>query len=172
MIYDTLNFLKHVNDNYSNLILVSIAGVAAYLAYKEIILRHRPYVIPEVVAETKDDKWFFHILLVNKGEKPGIAKIKKASLIIGDEEYPTNFKFEAILAPNEKQKLAPIGHINELGRKKVLGNEYRSNRVEIIVETEARAVNDKKFKYKTVCEYKVEVSGDKPQIELIKEEII
>jgi len=173
MFYENFtNFLTHLNTNYANLLLVVVASVTAYYAYKEIVLRHRPYVIPEIVIEINNDKWFFHILLVNKGEKPGIARISKALLIIGDEEYPTNFKFEAILAPNEKQKLAPMGHINKLGRNKILGHEYRNNRVEISVETEARSVKDKKFKYKTKCEYKVEVLGEKPEIQLISEEII
>lgn len=165
------NVFIEINDNYANLLLLIVACVAAFFTYKEIVLRHRPYVIPEIVSEIKDNIWFFHVLLINKGEKPGIAKISRAILIIGDEEYSTNFKFEAILAPNERQKFAPMGHINELGRKKVGGNEYKINRVEIIIEVEARAVNDKRFKYCTTCEYKIDVRGDKPQIELIKEEI-
>jgi hypothetical protein len=164
---DVLNVLS----NNSGLLLVVITAFAVYFAYKEIVLRHRPYVIPEITYEIKQGKWFFHVLLVNKGEKPGIVKIDNALLVIGDEKHPTDFNFEAVLAPNEKKKLAPIGHINESGRKKIIGNEYRFNRMEIFVEVSAKAVKDKKFKYRTRCEYKVEVNGDSPQIELIREEI-
>jgi len=110
-------------------------------------------------------------MLVNKGEYPAIAKISQAILKIGDEEYPTVFNFETVLAPNERQKLAPIGRINEFGRKKVLGHEYRSNRVEIIVCLDSKALRQRKFKYQTKVEYEVDVSGENPVIKLVKEEM-
>lgn len=164
-----LQFLKNINDNYSNLVLVLIAVVSLIVAYREYILKTRPFVIPEVVHEEKDGNWFFHILLVNKGSYPAVAKIESAILKIGDEEYPTTFNFETVLSPGEKQKLAPIGHINENGRKKVLGHEYRSNRVEIKVVLYSRALRQKNFRYQTEIEYEVNVKGEKPIINLIKE---
>ena len=82
------------------------------------------------------------------------------------------FTFEAVLSSREKQKLAPIGHINENGRKKIIGHEYRSNRVEIIIELVSKGLGQKKFRYHTKVEYKVDVSGTKPVIQLIKEEML
>lgn len=171
MATSTLQFLLMVNDHYANLFLVLIAVVSAIVAYREYLLRRRPYVMPEIVFEKQDEKWFFHIILVNKGEYPAIAKISQAILKIGDEEYPTVFNFETVLSPNERQRLAPIGHINEFGRKKVLGHEYGSNRVEIIVCLDSKALRQRKFKYQTKAEYEVDVSGENPAIKLVNEEM-
>ncbi len=167
-----LQFLTTINDHYANLFLFIIAVVSAIIVYKEYLLRRRPYVIPEIVFEENEGNWFFHIILVNKGEYPSIAKITKAVLKIGDEEHPTIFNFEAILSPNEKQKVAPIGHINQVGRNRILGHEYRSNRVEILVELYSKWLGQKKFKYLTVMEYEVDVSGTQPIFKLIKEKMI
>ncbi len=171
MTSSTLQFLRIINDYYSNLLLVLIATISAIVAYREYLLRRRPYVMPEMVFEKQDDKWFFHIMLVNKGEYPAIAKISHAILKIGDEEYPTAFNFETVLSPNERQKLAPIGHINENGRKKILGHEYKSNRMEILVCLDSKALRQKKFKYQTSMEYDVDVTGENPVIKLVKEKM-
>lgn len=171
MATSTLQFLTTINDHYANLILVLIAAVSVVVVYREYLLRRRPYVMPEIIFEESDKNWYFHIMLVNKGEYPAVAKISRAILKIGDEEYPTSFKFEAVLSPSEKQKLAPVGHINENGRKKIVGHEYRSNRVEILITLDSKALRQKNFGYQTSAEYEVEVSGDKPIIKLIKEEM-
>lgn len=171
MINSILHFLVKINDHYSNLILVLIAITSATVAYREYILRRRPYTVPEIVFEDNNGKWFFHILLINKGEYPSIVKIVKAILKIGDEEYPTIFNFEMVLSPGEKQKLAPIGHINENGRKKIIGHEYRNNRVEILISLESKGLGQKRFRYQTKAEYEVDVTGEKPVFKLIKEEM-
>lgn len=168
----TLQFLTTINDHYANLFLLIVAIVSAVVAYREYVLRRRPYVMPEIVFEESEQNWFFHILLINKGEYPSIVKITKALLKIGDEEYSTPFNFEAVLSPGEKEKLAPIGHIKENGRKKILGHEYRSNRVEISIELVSKGLEQKKFKYSTKVEYEVDVSADKPIFKLIKEEML
>jgi len=161
-----------LNDHYSSLILGIVATISAIVAYKEYILRRRPYVMPEIIVEVIEDKWFFHIMLVNKGEYPAIVKIAQALLTIGDEKYPTEFNLETILSPGEKQKVIPIGHINENGRKKIRGHEYRSNRVEILIDLDSKALGQKQFKYETKVEYEVDVSGEKPIFKLIKEEML
>ena len=166
-----LQFLLSVNDHYANLLLTVIAGVSAVIAYREYFLRRRPYVLPQVVFEKKENNWFFHIMLVNKGEYPVVVKVSNAILRIGDEEYPTQFKSEIILAPNEKEKLAPIGHINENGRKKITNHEYKNNRVEISVCLQARSLREQKFKYRTEVEYQVDVSGENPVIGVTKEKM-
>lgn len=167
----TLQFLTTFNDHYSNIVLLLVAILSATVAYREYMIRRRPYVLPEIVFEKESDKWFFHILLVNKGGYPAITKISHALLKIGDEEYPTVFKFETVLSPSEKQKLAPIGHINETGRKKIIGHEYKSNRVEIYVCLDSKSLGQKKFKYLTKAEYQVDVSGENPVIQLVREEM-
>ena len=161
-----------INDHYANLLLVLIAGATAVIAYREYLQRRRPYVLPEIVFEKQEDKWFFHVLLINKGEYPAISRISNALLRIGDEEHLTTFRFEAVLSPGEKQKLAPIGHINKVGREKILGHEYKSNRVEITVCLDSKALRQKKFKYQTKADYEVDVSGENPVIKLIKEEML
>jgi hypothetical protein len=172
MVSSTLQFLITINNNYANLILAIVAVISAIVAYTEYVLRRRPYVMPEMIFEENEGKWYFHILLVNKGEYPSIVKIAKAVLKIGDEEYPTTFNFEAVLSPTEKQKLAPIGHINEIGRKKITGHEYRNNRVEISVNLVSKGLGQKKFKYLTEMEYEVDVSGEKPVFQLIREGMV
>ena len=166
-----LNFLKELNNNYSNLFLIVMAIIASIIAYREYILRRRPYVLPEITFEIKDDKWFFNILLINKGEYPCVAKIVQAVLKIGDEEYPTPFNEEVVLSPGEKQKIAPMGHINENGRRKIIGHEYRINRVEIILDIASKSLRQKKLKYHTNIEYEVDVIFDKPVFKLIKEKM-
>ncbi len=167
----TLQFLSSVNDHYANLLLVLIAGVSAVIAYREYFLSRRPYVLPQILLEKQEGNWFFHIVLANKGEYPVVVKVSKAILRIGDEEYPTSFKSAIILAPNEREKLAPIGHINENGRKKIINQEYKNNRVEISVCLQAKSLRGRKFRYQTEVEYLVDVSGENPIIGITKEEM-
>lgn len=169
MIDSFFEFLQNINNNYANVLLLGVAVISAFVAYNEYVSKRRPYVVPEIVIGQVDGNWEFAVLLVNKGERPGIARITKAILKIGDEEYPTVFKIDTILAPNEEKRLAPIGHINELGRNKIVGHEYISNRVEIILEIQSRSIGDKNFKYKTSAEYYVDVAGNKPILSLTKE---
>lgn len=166
-----LQTLQDINNNYSNLLLVVIAIVTATVAYREYSLRKRPYVIPEIAFEKNGESWFFHIVLVNKGERPGIAKITKALLKIGDEDYPTVFKNEIVLAQGDRQKLAPIGHINKKGRDKIIGHEYKNNRLEIHICLESKAIGDKAYKFQTKAEYLVDVFQDDPIITLVSEEM-
>jgi len=165
-ISNVLRLLKTINSDYSNILLVAIAGLSAYVAYHEFILKRRPYVVPEIAYEIsgKDDslQWFFSIIFVNKGTYPGIARISKALLKIGDEEYPTAFHQELVLVPQERQLLAPIGSINAKGLAKIRGHEYKSNRVEISLEVESKSMGDKEYRYKTNYDFFVDVSGDKP----------
>ena len=119
----------------------------------------------------------FHIkccasnILVNKGTYPGIAKIDEATLQIGDERHPTLFKSEISLAPNDKQKISPIGHINKIGIKKIIGHEYISNKVVIYIQVSSKFPGDKNFQYKTSAKYLVDVAGEKPVFSLISEKI-
>ena len=171
MIDSILETLKSINNNYANFLLLVVAVVSAFVAFNEYVSKRRPYVLPEIAVEQTNDKWSFAVILSNKGERPGIARITKAILKIGDEEYPTVFKIDTVLAPNEKQTLAPIGNINKLGRDRIIGHEYKSNRVEIILEVQSKAIGDKNFIYTTKFEYGVDVSGEKPVLILMKQEL-
>jgi len=164
--------LTDINNNYSNLLLVLIAGITAFVAYREYSLRKRPYVVPEISVEITDENWSFYLILVNKGERPVVARISEALLSIGDENYPTIFNNEIILAQGEKQKIAPIGHINKKGRSKIIGHEYKKNRFEINICLESKSLGEKKFKYRTKAEYSVSVEGERPVITLDKEEML
>lgn len=172
MTSSALQFIANVNDHFGNLILAVIATASVVVAYREYRLRRRPYVVPEIVFEEYEGKWFFHILLVNKGEYPSIVKIVDALLKIGDEVYPTTFNSEVVLSPGEGRKFAPIGNINENGRKKVIGHEYKSNRVEIFIELKSKELGQKKWKYLTKAEYEVDVTGKIPVFKLMNEEMV
>lgn len=154
---------------------LTITGVAAWFAYKEFVLKRRPYVFPEIAFKKQgtgaDEKWFINVILINKGTYPGIAKISKAILKIGDEEHPTIFNEEIVLVPSEKQILAPLGHINANGLKKIRGHEYRSNRVEINLEIESKSISDKNFRFKTIYDFSVDVTGEDPTFSPIKQHI-
>ncbi len=172
MLNSFFNFLKNINDNYANVILAILAILTFYTIYHEYILKIRPYVLPEIIIEKKDDgSLFFYASLVNKGAYPGIAKLTNVLLKVGDEEYSTPFKNEFILAPNENKKLFEVGNINTVGIKKIRGHEYRSNRVEIELEALSKSIGDKEYKFKTKVVYEVDVSMDVPALKLISEEI-
>jgi hypothetical protein len=172
MVSSTLLFLTTINDHYANLIWIAIASITAFIAFREYLLRRRPYVMSEILFEKKDDKWFFNLGLINRGEYPAITKITKAVLKIGDEEYPTTYTSEILLPSNVKEKLAPVGHINQVGRRKIVGHEYRSNRVEIIFCINSKSLGQRRFRYQTRIEYEVDVNGDEPVFRLIKEEML
>lgn len=162
-----LNFL----NKYSNLLLVVVGIVSLVYVRKEYFLKRRPFITIHLANEIKDNSWFFYLVLVNKGTYTSIARIKKVLLKIGDEKYPTDFDIDIVLAPNEEQKIAPIGYINDIGRNKVLGHEYKINRVEITAVVVSKSIGDKNFKYESYFNYHVDISGEKPIFNIMKEEI-
>lgn len=172
MIRDFFLLLRNLNDHYSQLALVVLAFVSAIVAYNSFVANRRPYVMPEVNFRAEAGTWYFDAILVNKGERPGIAKITSAILKIGDESYPTVSQVDGIvLSPDERQTIFPVGHINEIGRRRIIGHEYHENRVEIELEIMSRAIGDKSFLYKTKMVYKIDVSGATPVIQLIESNI-
>lgn len=164
------NLLSLLND-YANLGLLVMAVFSFLYVRKEYFFKRRPFVDIDIVPEITEEKWGFWIMLTNKGTSPGIARISKATLKIGDESYPTTFDVETVLAPEEKKKLFDIGYIHKKGLEKIRGHEYRNNRAEIIIECEAKAIGDKKFPYITHYEYEIDVKGEKPLIKIISESL-
>ena len=108
-------------------------------------------------------------MLQNAGIYPVLAKIDKAELTIGDEIYPTKFHSEMLIPVGENKKLAPIGHINKIGRDKVINNKYKSNRVEVEFRLESKPVGSKTYKYSTSVTYEINVEGDIPVVKAISE---
>ena len=159
-----------VND-YSGMLLVILALATLVYVHEEFSLKIRPFITIKIVPRIEQDKWFFDVVLVNKGTYPGVARVTSAVLKIGDEIYPTPGGVSMVLAPNEENKIFPIGHINQIGRNKILGHEYKSNRFEIQVDAESGAVGDDKLKYKTVSEFSVDISGEKPVFILTSEKL-
>ncbi len=159
-----LNFIKTVNSDYAQVILIGVAVATLIYVAREYGLKRRPFMVPELNIRKKDGDWYFDVVIVNKGSLPGLAKTATAKLIIGDEEYPTIFNQELLLTPDDRQTLASLGHINLIGRNKIIGHEYKINRVEIILLIESRSIGDKKYKYITKIEYYIDVKNDDPII--------
>lgn len=145
-------------------------------AYKELILKRRPFIDIEIQVALNPDKtkggWLFFALLKNKGTYPGIVRVTKTLMKIGDEEYPDKVNNEFILSPEEEKKSALIGSIYKNGVDKIIGHKYRSNRVEISIEITSRAIGEKKMKYKSEFVYEVNVVGEKPDIILLSEKMV
>lgn len=171
-----MNIFEWLNNNQgmAQWITAFVASVALWYAIKEFFLKRRPYVDIEIqYAANPDNKiggWLFFALLVNKGTYPGIAKVKKTEMRIGDEAYPSSVKSKLIISPGESKKSALIGSINNIGIKKVLGHEYRSNRVELEVEVASGDIGSNNFKYITKVIYQIDISGEKPEFLLIEED--
>ncbi len=164
-----LSFLKTLNDDYSQLLLFAVALFSLILVYTEFISKRRPYIFPEIVFEENAGNWNFNFILNNTGAFPAQVKVNKAQLNIGDEVYPTQFQTEMVIPPGEIKKILPIGHINQIGRNKIIGNQYSKNRVEIIFEISAKSIGDKSYKFQTAVMYTIDVTGSKPIIQLISE---
>lgn len=169
------NYLLNNYKDLSSLVTVILAGATLFIAYKELILKRRPFIDIEIQKAENSDKekkgWLFFALLKNKGTYPGIVRVSKTIMKIGDEEYLSEIKNEFVLSPGEEKKSALIGSIYESGIKRVLGHEYMSNRVELVVEIDSRGISEKKMKYKSKFNYEVNVKNKEPLIVLISEAI-
>lgn len=167
--------LSQINT-YSGLaewITAFIALFALVYAAKEFSMKSRPYIDIEIELAENPNKqqggWLFFAKLINKGTFPGIVKVKKTEMRIGDEKYPSEVKNKLIISPGESKKSALIGSIYKSGIDKIIAHEYRVNRVEIEIEVESSEIGSKKFKYLTKVVYHVDITGEKPNIFLINE---
>ncbi len=164
-------FVQDLNNNAAELLLLFVAIVTSYLGYREYVLKRRPYIFPELIFELIGDDWYFHFKLGNTGQYPAIAKIQKAQLTIGDEVHPTVFQAEMLIPVGETiRKLAPVGHINKIGRSKIIGHEYKNNRVEIDFEIVSKPLQARDYKYSSRVKYNVNVQGGVPVVELVAED--
>ena len=168
-------FLDFVN-NYSGLAewVTAITAVCALIyAIEEYLLKRRPYIGIEIeIAENPNKQqggWLFYAKLINKGTYPGIARIKKTKMIVGDEIYPNQVRTRFVLWPGESKKSALIGSIYKTGIDKIIGHEYRTNRAEIEIQVDSTEIGKKKMKYITKVSYEVDVKNEKPVILLIRE---
>lgn len=165
-----LNFLKTINNDYSQLLLFIVALVTLLFVYIEFIGKRRPYIFPELVFENIDDNWYFSFMLKNAGSYPAQVKVNVAQLKIGDEIYPTEFNSEMLVPIGEVKKKLPIGYITKIGRNKIIKGEYIKNRVEINFKISSKAIGDKGYKYNTTVIYNVDVKNDIPIIQLVSED--
>lgn len=155
--------------------ITTITTVCALVyVIKEYLMKRRPYIDIEIeIAENSNKQqggWLFFAKLINKGTYPGIAKVRKTKMCVGDEAYPSKVKTQFVLSPGESKKSALIGSIYKTGVKKIIGHEYRKNRVEIEIQVDSTEIGSKKMKYSTKVVYEVNVKNEKPVLLLIKED--
>jgi hypothetical protein len=162
-----------INSSYANVLLLLVAIGSLSYAFREYALKRRPVVVPEIQSEVVGEDWRLSLRLVNLGMTPAHAKIETAILRIGDEQYPTVFAQSILLAgassASSKVVVAPIGHINANGRRRILGHEYRSNRCEIEISLISKAIGARRFSFKSQFIYQVLVDGAAPVFALVKE---
>lgn len=163
----------NTNQGLAQWLTAFVAGIAVIYTIKEFFLKRRPYIDIEIEYAEISDKngggWHFFAKLINKGTYPGIAQINNAELRIGDEAHKTTFKNKIVLSTGESKKVAHIGHINKNGINKILGHEYRTNRVEIEIEVASAEISSKKLRFLTKVVFEVVVAGEKPEFLLVEE---
>ena len=151
--------------------LIALIGVA--IAYKEYSEKTRPHLDIKLKTEINQGNWNFLTVLSNKGQYPVYSKITKALLTIGDEKYPTIVDQEVVIFPSEDEEIMiPIGHINEIGRKKIREAKYTKNIVELLVEVSSRKLKQKEFRYKTILRVQVLVEEEKPGFILLEKTFV
>jgi len=151
--------------------LIALIGVA--IAYREYSEKTRPYLDVKLKTEINQGNWIFLTVLSNKGQYPVYSKITKALLTIGDEKYPTIVDQETVIFPSEDEEIViPVGHINEIGRKKIRDAKYTKNIVELLVEVSSRKLKQEEFRYKTILRVQVLVEEEKPGFILLEKTFI
>lgn len=164
----------NVNQGVAQWLTATVAMIALIYTVREFFLKRRPYIDIEIEYAEITDKngggWHFFTKLINKGTYPGIAQITNAELRIGDEAHKTTFKNKIVLSTGESKKVAHLGHINKKGINKILGHEYRTNRVEIEIEVASGEISSGKLKFLTKVIFEVVVTGEKPEFLLVEED--
>lgn len=172
-IINTFLVWLNTNQGIAQWMTALVALGALLYARKEFILKRRPFIDIDILIAKNPNAtiggWFFYANIENKGTYPGQAKIRKTVMRVGDEVYPSDVKQSFLVSPGESKKSALIGSINNLGINKIIGHEYRRNRVEIEIIVESAEINEKKMKYLTRVVYGVDVSGAQPILTLVKE---
>lgn len=171
---ESLLTLINQYSGLANWITAVVAVIALVYAIREYWLKKRPYIDIEIAVAENSNKqqggYLFFAVLVNKGTYPGIARVKKTQMSVGDENYPSDVKAKLVLSPGESKKLALIGSIYKSGISKILGHEYRKNRAEIEIEVESGDIGSDKLQYFTRVVYELDVKVEPPNLLLIEEE--
>ena len=171
--FSDFGFWLNDNQGVAQWITALVALVALIYTIKDFFLKQRPFMDLEIQVAENPNKdqggWSFFALLVNKGIYPATVKVEKTIMRIGDEEYPSEVKNIIFVSPGESKKSALIGFISNLGIKKILGHEYRKNRVEIYAKVRSGKIGSKQLKYLTEVTYRIDISGDKPVITMVEE---
>lgn len=171
-----LELLKTISTDYGNLLLFAVALVTVIYTFREYQLKREPAILPELMcAVLPDGIWQFTVALHNLGMTAAVAKVEKAVLRIGDETHPTDINSSFLLSGNaggrERVVLASVGFISLLGREKIKGREYSINRCEIELVLISKAKGVKRFTHKGSFLYEVDVKGDAPTLNLMKEDL-
>jgi len=167
-------FWLNTNQGVAQWLTFVIAIVALIYSIHEFILKRRPFIDVEIqVAENPNKNlggWLFFGLLTNNGTYPGVVKISKTVMTVGDESYPASVKNRFYISPGEGKKSALIGSIYKNGIKKIKGHEYKKNRVEFEIEILSGEIGSNNLKYKTRVLYQVNVTETTPEIIPIEED--
>lgn len=170
MSIDIATWIKNFDESYSQAALVFLALITVTYALFEYRLRWRPIVRPMISLQENDQQTNFFLQLINLGTLPCSAIIEECVLTIGDEKYPTLFDRDMVLFPGEPDKIIPIGSINNIGKQKIIGHEYISNRVEIYLKIGSRKIGkSKKNSYKTVAKYQIDITQTPAALRIVEE---
>lgn len=176
---NNLRTLNASNSFYGSLpewitcIAALIALISVVIAYREYNEKTRPYLDIKIKTEINQGKWNFLTIISNKGQYPVYSRITNALLTIGDEKYPTIVDKEVVIFPGENEEmLIPIGHINDVGRKKIREAKYTKNIVELFVEVSSRKLKQKAYRYKTTLRLQVLVEEEKPGFILLEKSFV
>lgn len=153
--------------------IAALIGVAiGFVEYRE---KTRPYIDVELQTEinTNSKIWMFSTLILNKGQYPVFSKITRALLVVGDEKFPTIVDTEVVIFPGDDKKIQiPVGHITEIGRKKIREAKYTKNVVELDIEVSSRKLREKEFKYRTLLRVQILVEEESPSFVLLEKSFV
>ena len=168
-----LNWFNN-NQGLAQWIMVFMVLFALIYTAREFFLKRRPYIDIEIQVVENPDKtrggWQFYAKLINKGTYPGVVKVEKTEMRVGDEVYTSSVKNKLVISPGESKKTTLIGSIYDKGIEKIRRHEYRINRAEMEVIVKSGEIGSNNLKYTTRVVYQIDVSEEKPKLIIIEEE--
>ena len=167
----TLELIKTFSANYANAVsalaalgALVVTSFAFWFLKREFAAKYRPYVVPAIATDLMLDSKGFGVSIIprNVGSHPCEIKLTNIRLHIGDEVHETpDFKDWVLLAPQGMELRMPVGHVNELGIRKIREARYKLNRIEINFVMVARSIEQRFEESKSVC-FEIDVSGEVP----------
>lgn len=162
------------NQGLAQWLLLLLTSLGLYVAFREFVQKRRPYIAIEIEKAKNPNKqqggWLFFGRIINKGNFPGVARVEYTLMRVGDEEFPGKVDYEMIIFPGDSKKSALIGSIYNVGIKKILGNKYKNNKVEIQIRVISKEIDAKNFKYETFLNCEIDVFSKDMSLILVREE--